>query len=63
MLYNLNQDDKIINLVAKNNFNKLNNHYSPEKLISLQKNISLIKKYLKLNINPRLAFENLLLKF
>jgi len=61
MLHKLNQDDKIINTTDADRIAKISERYSLLKIVNLQKNIELTKKHLKMNVNPRLALENLLL--
>ncbi len=63
MLYKINQSDNIINVAAIDDFNQISGKYSLANLINLEKNIDLTKKYLQMNVNPRLALENLLLSF
>lgn len=63
ILSKLNQNDKIINSLELNKIIKISQDYSLEKLINLQKYIELTKQQLRLNVNPQLALENLLLSF
>jgi len=62
-LHKVEQDDKIINITAGDMINNIDSKYSLIDLINLQKYINITKYYLQKNVNPRLALENLLLKF
>lgn len=62
ILHKIEQNDKIINTRAEVDITKISQKYSLLQLINLQKYIRLTKKYLQMNVNPKLALENLLLK-
>ncbi len=62
-LCKLQQNDKIINTVEKEKIDLLAQKYSLLNLVNLQNNIEQTKRYLQINVNPRLVLENLLLAF
>ena len=61
ILHKLNQSDKIINSSLVNKIANRQDKYSLLDLVKLEKNIDLTKRHLQMNVNVRLALENLLL--
>jgi len=55
--------DKITNIQAVKELQKIARQCNNRQLLELQKNLNLTREFLKQNVNPRLVLENLLLKF
>lgn len=57
------QEDLVINFFIKPKLKTLASKYSAENLVSILTEIAKTRQYLAQNVNPRLALENLILKF
>ena len=63
MLRKLYQNDRIINTIDGEGMKELEKKYSLNDLLRIQQSIENTKESLRMNVNARLALENLLLKF
>ncbi|PIP29416.1 hypothetical protein COX27_01465 [Candidatus Kuenenbacteria bacterium CG23_combo_of_CG06-09_8_20_14_all_36_9] len=63
LLSKMNQNDKIINIAEQEKISLISQRYPLSKILAQQKQIEQTKIMLAMNVNPRLALENLLFKF
>ena len=59
----MNKNDKIINIAEQEKISLISQRYPLSKILAQQKQIEQTKIMLAMNVNPRLALENLLFKF